>query len=90
MPVRNGVSDLNVTVVETDGSQHSYVVPAALYNQSAGAPSGYHFALGRVSDSYSETPWVASLSGGWKLSERVNVNAGSIVGEDYPGCRHQP
>lgn len=83
VPVRNGVSDLNVTVVETDGSQHSYVVPAALYNQSAGAPSGYHFALGRVSDSYSETPWVASLSGGWKLSERVNVNAGSIVGEDY-------
>lgn len=83
VPVRNGVSDLNVTVVETDGSQHSFVVPASLYNQSAGSPSGYHFALGRVSDDYSETPWVASASGGWKLNSLMNLNAGSIIAERY-------
>lgn len=33
VPVRNGNSDLNVTVVETDGSSHNYIVPSTLFNQ---------------------------------------------------------
>lgn len=83
IPLRNMTSDLNVTVVETDGSQYSYSVPSSLYNRNPGSPAGFTFSLGRVSDSYSEKPWVASLSGGKRLGLSHNLNAGIIAAQDY-------
>ena len=54
IPLRNVTSDLTVTVIETDGSQHSQVVPASLYRSGLGPAGGYQFSLGRVSDARSE------------------------------------
>ncbi|MCV5752798.1 fimbria/pilus outer membrane usher protein, partial [Escherichia coli] len=56
VPVRNGNSDLNVTVVETDGSSHNYIVPSTLFNQHVESFQGYRFAIGRVDDDYDESP----------------------------------
>lgn len=83
IPLRNVTSDLTVTVIETDGSQHSQVVPASLYRSGLGPAGGYQFSLGRVSDAYSQQPWVASLAGGWKLNARHNLTSGAIVAQSY-------
>ena len=81
--LRNATSDLTVTVFETDGSQHSQVVPASLYRSGLGPAGGYQLSLGRVSDAYSQQPWGASLAGGWKLNARHNLTSGAIVAQNY-------
>lgn len=89
IPLRNFGSDLDVTVVETDGTQHQYTVPSTLYNMSPGTPAGYAFSVGRVSDSYTETPWVASLSGGKRLGYSHNLEMGVIAADSYQGVGMQ-
>ncbi|HBC9238904.1 TPA: fimbrial biogenesis usher protein [Klebsiella oxytoca] len=83
IPMRNLNSDLNVTVVETDGSQHGYVVPASLYNQTVGSTGGLYVSFGRVNDDYDRTPWVMSAADGWQINNRLNANAGLLLAEDY-------
>lgn len=83
VPLRNYTSDLNVTVVETDGSQHSYVVPSSLYLQKMGDPAGLYLSLGRVSDEYDKKPAVISASGGWRLLPETNASLGVIVAKDF-------
>lgn len=83
--LRNTTSDLNVTVIETDGSQHSFAVPAALYRQRLGNPAGVFLSVGRVSDDYNKQPWVASLSRGWRLSPEIRGNAAAIIAKAYQG-----
>ncbi|RFU91514.1 MULTISPECIES: fimbrial biogenesis usher protein [Citrobacter] len=83
IPMRNLNSDLNVTVVETDGSQHSYVVPASLYNQTVGSAGGLYLSVGRVNDDYDHKPWVMSAAGGWQLNSRINTHLGALAAEDY-------
>lgn len=83
VPVRNGNSDLNVTVVETDGSSHNYIVPSTLFNQHVESFQGYRFAIGRVDDDYDESPWVISASSGWNLTRWSAMNGGVIVAENY-------
>lgn len=83
IPLRNYTSDLNVTVIETDGSQRTFVVPSSIYNRSPGAPAGYAISFGRVSDDYSKTPWVASISGGKRLNTANVANVGTIISDGY-------
>lgn len=81
--LRNYTSDLNVTVVETDGTQHSYVIPASLYLQRLGKPAGLFLAFGQVSDDYNKKPLVLSASGGWRLLPGSNINLGMILAQDF-------
>lgn len=81
--LRNYTSDLNVTVIETDGTEHSYVVPSSLYLQRIGAPPGLFISLGRVSDDYDEKPLVISVSNGGRLTPGSNINAGTIIATDF-------
>ena len=81
--LRNYTSDLNVTVVETDGSQHSFVIPASLYLQRMGNPAGLFLSIGRVSDDYDDKPMVLSVSNGWRLLPGSNVTAAMIVSQDF-------
>ncbi|ENO0517333.1 fimbrial biogenesis usher protein [Escherichia albertii] len=83
VPIRNGNSDLDVTVVETDGRSHNYIVPSSLFNQHVESFQGYRFAMGRVDDNYDESPWVFSASGGWNLTHWSALNGGIIVAENY-------
>lgn len=83
VPLRNYNSDLNVTVVETDGSQHSYIVPSSLYMQRMTQPSGLYLSVGQVSDGYDKKPAVISASGGWRLRPETNVGLGIILAKDF-------
>lgn len=81
--LRNYTSELNVTVIETDGSQHSHIVPSSLYVERLRAPSGIYVSVGRVNDDYDKTPVVASVSGGWRLLSESSATVGAIVSQDY-------
>lgn len=81
--LRNYTSDLNVTVIETDGNQHSYVVPSSLYAQRMASPGGLFVSVGRVSDEYDKTPVVVSASGGWRLLPKTNARVGMIAAQDF-------
>lgn len=83
--LRNYTSDLDVTVIETDGSQHDFVVPSALYRQNVGNPAGMFLSFGRVSDDYRKHPVVASISQGWRLLPEVRGNAAAIIAKAYQG-----
>lgn len=85
IPLRNYTSDLNVTVQETDGTQRSFNVPATLYGRNPGTPAGYYISAGRVSDNYDKRPWVASISGGWRIAPSHNASAGILVADGYQG-----
>jgi outer membrane usher protein FimD/PapC len=76
-------SDLSVTVVESDGSQQRFIVPATQYNRGVGTPTGIHVAFGRVDDDYKKTPWVGSVSMGKRLTNNINLSGGLIGGQDY-------
>lgn len=81
--LRNYTSELNVTIIETDGNQRSYAVPASLYLQRMGTPAGLYISLGRVSDNYDEKPLVVSASNGWRVMPNSNINVGTIVARDF-------
>lgn len=83
VPLRNYSSDLNVTVVETDGRQHSYIVPSSLYVQRMTQPSGLYLSVGQVSDEYDKKPMVISASGGWRLRPETNAGLGIILAKDF-------
>lgn len=83
LPLIDRSSDLSVTVVETDGSQQQFLVPAAQYNQRIGSSAGINVALGRVDDGYQRKPWVGSLSMGRPLNHRLNLQGAVIAAEGY-------
>lgn len=83
IPMRNLNSDLAVTVVETDGNQHSYTVPASLYNQTVGSAEGMYISLGRVNDDYDHKPWVISAAEGWNINSIMNTHAGLLAAEEF-------
>lgn len=85
IPLRNFSSELNVTVIETDGVQRNFIVPASLYSRRLGSPAGFSFAAGRVSDNYAKRPWVASVSGGWRIAPTHNVGGGVVISDGYQG-----
>ncbi len=72
-----------MTVIETDGNRHSYLVPASLYMQRMGNPAGLFVSVGRVSDEYDKKPAVVSASGGWRLLPETNASAGIIAAQDF-------
>ena len=83
LPLTDRSSDLYITVVETDGSQQRFIVPASQYNQQVGTPTGIHVAFGRVDDNYQQNPWVVSVSLGKKVANGLNVKGGLIAAEKY-------
>ncbi|WP_052071788.1 fimbria/pilus outer membrane usher protein [Sphingopyxis sp. MWB1] len=86
IPLLNTSSDLSVTIRETDGSERSFVVPAASFRTAALAPAGYSFALGKVreiSGDESALPWVATGAGTWRLDEGTMLTAAAAVANNY-------
>lgn len=81
----NTRSDVEVTIKETDGSQRSFTVPAAMLGIGLPAP-GYSLAAGRVrsiGDEQGNDPWV--ISGGWSgaIHPQVLLSAGLTAADDY-------
>ncbi|PTT97270.1 outer membrane usher protein, partial [Pseudomonas sp. HMWF031] len=81
----NHRSDVEVTVKEADGSERSFIVPAAMLGVGLPAP-GFSLAAGQVrstSDTQDGLPWM--ISGGWSgaLDPQLQFSAGMTAAADY-------
>ncbi|MEK7892639.1 fimbria/pilus outer membrane usher protein [Burkholderia contaminans] len=87
LPLLNNSSDLEVTVIESDGARRSFLVPAASISAGAlGQRPGYAFALGKsrnLDGNKARNPWVASASGNWTLGKRGNVGMAALFAPGY-------
>lgn len=90
LPVLNTTSDLQLKVITPSGQEEAYTITAASFRTLVPkAPETWSLALGRLrADNVSldeQRPWVASLSDGWALSQRVLLEGGSIIASGYLG-----
>ncbi|WP_343587077.1 fimbria/pilus outer membrane usher protein [Herbaspirillum sp.] len=87
LPLLNGTTDLDVTVIEANGAQRRFTVPAAsLHDGNLGMQRGYSFALGKLRSLGNATgrqPWLATASGGWPLGRNSTLNAGLMGATGY-------
>lgn len=85
LPLLNGTSDLEVSVIDVRGAKRSFVVPAASFGGAAAAP-GYYFSVGKARESTGEgaaSPMVAMGSGTWGLGRDSSMGLGVLGAEDY-------
>ncbi|MCG1053601.1 fimbria/pilus outer membrane usher protein [Mycetohabitans sp. B5] len=86
LEVQNEVSDLIVTVTESDGSQREFVVPATSF--AAGSPvgaAGLSVAVGRFSTLGGFYPAVA-VSAGRNLNPSISASATALLSSGYQGA----
>jgi outer membrane usher protein FimD/PapC len=86
LPLLNGTSDLQVTVIETRGGQRSFVVPAATFRGAVPVKSGYTASLGKVRDVERRgggEPLLAMGSGTWAVGKGSALSAGVQGTDDY-------
>lgn len=90
LPLLNSASDLEVTVIEANGAQRRFTVPAAtLHSGSLGSQRGYSFAIGRqrsVGSSDARQPWIITGSNGWEFGKDNNASAGLMAATSYQGA----
>ncbi|TKJ62977.1 outer membrane usher protein [Pseudomonas sp. CFBP13506] len=86
LPLLNGTSDLEVSVIGTSGGMRSFVVPAASFGAAVAITPGFDFALGRVREQQvggKEPPVVAMGSGTWGLGRQSSVGFGLLSTDEY-------
>ncbi|WP_460132995.1 fimbria/pilus outer membrane usher protein [Pseudomonas sp. S1_E04] len=86
LPLLNGTSDLEVSVIDVRGATRSFVVPAASFAGAAPARPGYYFSLGKVRESAFEevpSPVVAMGSGTWGLGRDSSAGFGLLNTDEY-------
>ncbi|WP_159277019.1 fimbria/pilus outer membrane usher protein [Variovorax boronicumulans] len=88
LPLLSGASDLEVTVIEADGSRRPFTVPAAALGATAlRTTAGYSFAVGRYRPyghgDRQDKPWVATGTGTWALDKRTHLTAGAMAASRY-------
>jgi len=85
VPVVRSNANLDVSVVETDGSQTRFTVPYSSFNFQVSRPVGLAMSLGRVRDVDSDydMPWVYNVSDGWRLDRDWITTASGVLAEDY-------
>jgi outer membrane usher protein FimD/PapC len=86
VPMVRSNADLDVTVVESDGSTNHYIVPAASVKpRNLSRPSGLAMSVGQVRgiDSDYGDPLVFNISDGWRILPWMNFLASGVMAEDY-------
>lgn len=86
VPVVRGNSDLDVSVIETNGATTRFTVPASSLNLSGFARSeGLSLSLGQVRDSGSaeSSPWVFNASTGTRLAAQLSGVTAGVLAEKY-------
>ncbi len=86
LPLLNGTSDLEVSVIDVRGARRSFVVPAASLQGAAQAAPGYYLSVGKVRESApgeNQTPSVVMGSGTWGLGGSTSAGLGVLGSEDY-------
>ncbi|AZE86503.1 putative outer membrane usher protein YhcD [Pseudomonas orientalis] len=86
LPLLNGTSDLEVSVIDVRGARRSFVVPAASFAGAAPAAPGYYFSLGKIrEETHGEgsSPIVAMGSGTWGLGRDSSGGFGLLSTDEY-------
>lgn len=86
LPLLNGTSDLDVSVIDVRGVKRSFVVPAASFAGAAPAAPGYYVSLGKVRENSHEeapSPIVVMGSGTWGLGRDSSAGFGLLGTDDY-------
>lgn len=87
IPLTNRNSDLDVSVLETDGRQQHFSVPASqLMAFSSPAPRGFSLALGKLRDAGSqnhEVPAIFTLNKSWQPTSRLSAQNGIMLAKKY-------
>ncbi|MGF6093466.1 fimbria/pilus outer membrane usher protein [Pseudomonas sp. 18175] len=86
LPLLNGTSDLQVTVIDTRGGQRSFVVPAATFRAAVPVKAGYTASVGKIRDVERQgrkEPLLAMGSGTWAVGKGSALSAGMQGTNDY-------
>ncbi len=86
LPLLNGTSDLDVSVIDVRGAKRSFVVPAASFAGAVPAAPGYYFALGKLRENAQEetrSPVVAMGGGTWGLGRDTSAGLGLLSTDEY-------
>ncbi len=86
LPLLNGTSDLEVSVIDVRGARRSFVVPAASFAGAVPAAPGYYFSLGKVREETQgegPSPIVAMGSGTWALGRDSSAGFGLLSSDEY-------
>jgi len=86
LPLLNGTSDLDVTVIEETGAEQRFIVPAASFLGAAPAAPGYYVSVGQVRGSQhgeGEQPLLAMGSASWGMGRNSAFSAGLLGTQDY-------
>ena len=86
LPLLNGTSDLEVSVIEENGAEQRFVVPAASFRGAAPAQSGYYVSLGQVrasEGSEGDQPLLAMGSASWGLGRSSALSTGLVGAQTY-------
>ncbi|MFQ6348406.1 fimbria/pilus outer membrane usher protein [Pseudomonas sp. R11F] len=86
LPLLNGTSDLEVSVIDVRGAKRNFVVPAASFAGAAPAAPGYYFSLGKIRDNTLDeapSPVVAMGSGTWGVGRDSSAGFGVLGTAEY-------
>ena len=84
VPIVRSNSDLDVSVVESNGSTTHFVIPATSLKLSGMTRAeGLSVSLGRVREEGEDSPWVMNVSDGKRLSAQISAIAASVLAEKY-------
>lgn len=92
VPVVRGNIDLDISVVETDGSTTRFTVPSSSLNVSGMTRTeGLSFSLGQIRDSGDDagSPWVMNLSNGTRLLPTLTGVTAGVLAEKYQAAGGQ-
>lgn len=86
LPLLNGTSDLDVSVIEENGAEQRFVVPAASFRGTTPAQSGYYLSLGQARGSREredEQPLLAMGSATWGIGRGSALSSGLVGAQNY-------
>lgn len=81
----NSFTDLDVLVVESNGEEHRFTVPAASLVQTSLSAPGFSMAVGEVrtfGESTMPSPTLVTASSGWLLGQSSTVSAGLLMSDN--------
>ncbi|ESN15910.1 hypothetical protein L370_01974 [Enterobacter sp. MGH 24] len=85
VPVVRSNADLDVSVVETDGSTTHFTLPASSFNLHTLRPVGLTVSVGRVRELTTDydKPYVTNVTNGWRLNRDWSTTVSGVLAEDY-------
>lgn len=83
VPLLRVNTNVDVTVFESDGTQHTSSLPAASLRRVNFSARGWSVAVGKVRQNGSKEPRVVALSNDWLLGRYSLLTSGLMWSEDY-------